>query len=84
MGVASGIENGTNLNAQVYVNAANQFTIIAPVKSNYAVYSAVGQKQYENSLNSTETTINKPFGTGVFFIAISVNDQREIQKVVIC
>jgi hypothetical protein len=48
----------SNRNAPVFVNASNQITIVAPEKSNYAIYNAVGHKQDENSLTSTNTVIN--------------------------
>lgn len=81
--VTTNLINVEKLKAQVFANAANQITIIAPEKCNYAIYNATGQKQYENSITSTKTTINKTFGAGVYFVALSINGQGEIQKVVI-
>lgn len=79
-GNATEITNTEKLNTKVFVNAANQITIIAPEKCDYTVYNAVGQKQYENNLNSAKTTINKVFGAGVYFVKLSVNGRSEIGK----
>jgi hypothetical protein len=41
------------------------------------------KKQFENMLTSTKTTINKAFGAGVYFVALTVNGLSEVQKVII-
>jgi hypothetical protein len=79
----TGFNNSEKLNAQVFVNASNQITIIAPLTCSYVIYNTVGQKQYENKLNSTKTTIDKAFSAGVYFVTLSLNGQSEIQKIVI-
>jgi hypothetical protein len=43
----------------------------------------MGQKQYENMLSSTKTTINRAFGAGIYLVELLVNGQSEIQKVII-
>jgi hypothetical protein len=82
-GVTTGIDNGTKLNAQVFVNAANQIIVATPEKATVAIYNVMGQKQYENMLTSTKTTINKAFGAGIYFVALTVNGLSEVQKVII-
>ncbi|MEI8273223.1 MAG: CBM35 domain-containing protein, partial [Paludibacter sp.] len=82
-GSATGLKNTDKLNSQVFVNAANQISIIAAEKATYSIYNALGQKQYENSLGSNKTTINKAFVAGVYFVYLSVNGKSEIQKVII-
>jgi hypothetical protein len=42
IGASTGINTIEKLNAQVYVNAANHITIIAPEKSSYSIYNAIG------------------------------------------
>jgi len=82
-GVATGIDNATKLNAQVFVNTANQIVVATPEKATVAIYNVMGQKQYEKMLTSTKTTINKAFGAGVYFVALTVNGLSEVQKVII-
>ena len=82
-GVATGIENGNKLNAQVFVNTANQITIIAPEKCNYAIYNAMGQLIENAILNTKHETRNTKFGAGVYLVQLTVKGQSEIQKVII-
>jgi hypothetical protein len=80
---STGLNSSEKLNTQVFVNATNQITIIAPLTCGYAIYNTVGQKQYENKLKSTKTTIDKAFPAGVYFVVLSVNGLSDIQKVII-
>jgi hypothetical protein len=82
-GVATGVNTSSKLNAQVFLNSANQITIVSSEKCNYAIYNVMGQKQYENMLSSTKTTINRAFGAGIYLVELLVNGQSEIQKVII-
>ncbi|MCX6309202.1 MAG: T9SS type A sorting domain-containing protein, partial [Bacteroidia bacterium] len=82
-GTVTSAKNITKMNAQVFVNAANQITIIAPPKTTYSIFNAMGQKQNGNILGSSKTTIENAFGAGVYFVELTVNGRREIQKVVI-
>jgi hypothetical protein len=82
-GTTTGVENSTKINAQVFVNAANQITIIAPEKSNYAIYNAVGQLIEKCIVNSKLQTVNCKLNSGVYFVELLLNGQSEIQKVVI-
>lgn len=69
--------------AQVFVNAANQITIISNEKSTYSIYNAMGQKVNEDIHTSTKSTIHKVFSVGVYFVAINFNGRSEIKKVII-
>jgi len=82
-GVATGIDNATKLNAQVFVNANNQITIIATEKAIYSIYNTVGILLENGVVNSKFETRNAKFGAGVYFVQLSVNSQNEIQKVII-
>ena len=82
-GVATDVEKSTIANVQVFVNAVNQITIIAPENATYSIYNAVGQKQFESILTSPKATVNKSFSAGVYFVELRVNAQTQIQKVVI-
>jgi hypothetical protein len=72
-----------NINAHVYVNAANQIAIVAPLKAKFGIYNVMGQKQCEQIVEASTTTVDKALGSGVYFVTISLNGHREIQKVVI-
>jgi hypothetical protein len=52
----TGIKVNKELNTRVFVNAANQITIIAPEKSNYAIYNTMGQ-EIENGILNTKLKI---------------------------
>jgi hypothetical protein len=82
-GVATGVDNASKLNAQVFVNAANQIVVATPEKATVAIYNVMSQQQYENMLTSTKTTINKALGAGVYFVTLTVNGLSEVQKVII-
>ena len=81
-GVTTGIDNGTKLNAQVFVNAANQITIIGAEKSSFAVYNAMGQLISAGVTTSNYQTSNFKLSSGIYFVSLSVNGQREIKKVI--
>jgi hypothetical protein len=82
-GSITGLSNNEKLNIQVFVNASNQIVVESPKKETVTIYNVMGQKQYENKLTSTKTTINKVFGAGVYFVQLSIDGQSEIKKVVI-
>jgi len=82
-GVATAIDNTSKQNTQVFVNAKNQITIIAPEKINYSIYNSIGQKQDKNILDVQKIIINKSFGAGVYFVELIVNGQSVVQKVII-
>jgi len=79
-GSTTGVENTTKLNTQVYVNAANQMVIIAPEKSNYAIYNAVGQLIENGIMNSKRETLNTKLTAGVFFVKVNNQSTRVIIK----
>jgi len=77
-GVATGIDNATKPNAQVFVNAANQITIIAPVKSNYAIYNAMGQQVTNGVTTSNYQTANTKLAAGMYIVKVGNNSTRVI------
>jgi hypothetical protein len=79
-GTTTGIKNNEKLNAQVYVNAANQITIIAPEKSNYAIYNAVGQLIENGTVNSKLQTVNCKLQTGIYVVKVNNQSTRVIIK----
>ena len=79
-GVATSINNSNKINAQVFVNAANYITIIAPEKSNYAIYNAVGQLIENGILNYKPHTINYKLNTGVYVVKVNNQSTRVIFK----
>jgi hypothetical protein len=82
-GSATGVGIVAKINAQVFVNSDNYIVIESSEKGNMAIYNVMGQKQYENILNSKKETIHITFGAGVYLVELTVNGQREIQKVII-
>ena len=79
-GVATSIDNGHKLNSQVFVNAANQITIIAPEKSNYAIYNAVGQQVENGVTTAKQQTVNCKINTGVYVVKVGNQSTRVIVK----
>ena len=68
-------------NIQVFVNAANQITIIAPEKSNYAIYNAVGQLIENGVINTERETRNtKQKAAGVYVVKVNNQSTRVIIK----
>ena len=70
-GSTTGIDNTTKLNAQVFVNANNQITIIAPEKSNYAIYNALGQLIENGILITKHETLNAKLNAGIYVVYVS-------------
>ena len=79
-GITTGIENTSKQNAQVFVNSANQITIVAPEKSNYAIYNAVGQLIENGTLNSELQTTNYKLQTGILVVKVGNQSNRVIVK----
>ncbi len=77
-GVTTGVNSTEKLNAQVFVNAANHITIIAPEKSNYAIYNALGQLSAEGTINHSPFTINH--SKGVYVVKVNNQSTRVIIK----
>jgi len=77
-GATTGVDNANKLNAQVFVNAANQITIIAPEKSNYAIYNAMGQ-QVTNGVTTSNYQTAK-LQTGMYVVKVGNQTTRVIIK----
>lgn len=71
------------LQAQVFVNAANQITIIAPEKCNYIIYNAIGQKQHEGLTTSNRISPNCKLQTGMYVVRLSDNGKELTTRVII-
>jgi len=69
-GITTQVENASHLNAQVFVNAANQLMIIAPANSPYAIFNTMGQKVNFGSTSSEVQHLNLSSGMYV----VKVND----------
>jgi hypothetical protein len=82
-GTTTSLINAVNLNANVYVNIANQIVVSASESTQISIYNSIGQIQYENELTSTNETIEKVFGAGIYFVALKLNGQSKIQKIII-
>jgi hypothetical protein len=79
-GVATATNNIGNINAQVFVNAANQIAIVAPEKSSYSIYNAVGQLIDNGIVNSKLITHNSKLSAGVYVIRVNNQSTRVIVK----
>jgi hypothetical protein len=88
-GTTTGIENNTKFNAQVFVNASNQITIIAPEKAAYVIYSAVGQKLTEGIVHQNTTMVDvnsfkgSGTGSGIYIVRVSDNEKELTSKLII-
>ena len=82
-GSSTGIENVNKLNAQVYVNAANQITIVAPEKSNFAIYNAVGMLVDSGQTTAKLHTANCKLQTGIYVIRLSENGKELTTRVIV-
>ena len=79
-GVATATNNIGNINAQVFVNAANQIAIVAPEKSSYSIYNAVGQLIDNGIVNSKLITHNSKLSAGVYVVKVNNQSTRVIVK----
>lgn len=72
-GSTTDVQKPTVAAAQVFVNGNNQITIIAPVKSSYAIYNGLGQLIENGIMNSDHRTQNSKLTSGVY--VVKVNNQ---------
>jgi hypothetical protein len=79
-GVTTGIDNFSKPNAQVFVNAANQIVIIAPEKSSYTIYNAMGQQLMNGVTTSNHQTSNFKLAAGVYVVKVNNQSTRVIIK----
>ena len=76
----TGFENINKPSVQVFVNAVNQITIIAPEKSNYAIYNAMGQLMENGKLNAELQTVKCKLQTGIYVVKVGNQSNRVIIK----
>lgn len=81
--VATGLSTAEKLNAQVFVNAANQITIIAPEKVKYGIYNTMGQYVEGGITTSDIQTLNSKFTAGVYIVLLSGNAKELTTRVII-
>lgn len=79
-GVASGLDNSNKLNTQVFVNAANQITIITPEKCNYAIYNAIGMLIENGQTTAKLQTVKSKLQTGMYVVKVNNQSTRVIIK----
>ncbi len=82
-GATTGVNTVEKLNAQVFVNAANQITIVAPEKSNYTIYNAVGMQLENGQTTAKLQTVNCKLQTGVYLVKVSENGRNYTSRVII-
>jgi hypothetical protein len=82
-GTTTGVTVAEKLNAQVFVNADNQITIIAPERCSYAIYNSVGQKVKEGVTASNNYTSNIQLSTGMYVVRVSDKSKEFTSKLFI-
>jgi hypothetical protein len=70
-GATTGIDGNNLQHAQVFVNAANQITIIGAEKSNYTIYNAVGQPVGNGVLNTKYETLSSKLAAGMYVVKVT-------------
>ncbi len=81
--ISTDIDLGEKSTAKVFVNAANQISIIAFEKCSYSIYNALGQMLESGVLSSKYESRSVAFDSGVYFVSVTVNGQNNIQKLII-
>jgi hypothetical protein len=77
-GSTNGVDNTTKLNAQVFVNTANQIVIVAPEKSSFGIYNAIGM-MIENGITTLNyQTSNIKLQTGVYVVKVNNQSTRVV------
>ena len=79
-GTTTGLKNTEKFDARVYVNSANQITIIAPEKSNYAIYNMVGMLFENGQTTAKLQTVNCKLNAGVYVVKVKNKSNRIIIK----
>jgi hypothetical protein len=82
-GITTGIDNGTKLNAQVFVNAANQIAIISLEKVTYSIYNALGQLVSNGKTITNRTMVNTIRQAGVYVVKLTENGTELTTRVII-
>lgn len=82
-GTTTNLTKTNVLDAQVFVNAFNQITIVAPEKCNYIVYNALGQKLSGGITVSNRTMVNTIRQAGVYIVKLSESGQNFSSRVII-
>ena len=82
-GTTTSVNETEKMKAQVFVNVTNQITIVAPEKSNYAIYNALGQILNEGLTSSNKTIINNKFMQGIYVVKVSNNGKNYTSRVII-
>jgi hypothetical protein len=70
-GTTTSVNEASKLSAQVFVNAANKITIVAPEKTTYSIYNAVGILLENGVVNSKPETINTKLPAGVYVVKVT-------------
>ncbi len=82
-GTTTDVKNAFKNKVQAFVNQANQIIILAPEKSYYTIYNAVGQKMTNGFATSDKTIINNTFKAGVYVVKVNENGLFYSTKVII-
>ncbi|MFZ4582380.1 MAG: hypothetical protein ACOYM7_06985 [Paludibacter sp.] len=81
--IPTGIYKSEKSNIHVFVNEAHQITILAPEKSYYIVYNAVGLKVASGLTTSNRTVVSNVDKTGVYVVRVSENGKWNSVRVIL-
>jgi hypothetical protein len=79
-GATTGMDNADTASTKIFVNAANQITIMAPEKSAYSIYNAVGMLMEHGIVESGFETRNPKLIPGVYVVKVNNSSTRVIIK----
>lgn len=81
-GVATGINLTEKLNAQVFVNAANQISITAPENTEYSIFNTVGQVMAAGKTTCSPLLISE-FEKGIYIVKTIKNGRELSTRIII-
>jgi hypothetical protein len=80
---STGIDNSSRINTQIFVNANNQITIIAPEKVTYNIYNALGQLVSNGKTITNRTMVNSIRQAGVYVVNLNENRTELTTRLII-
>jgi hypothetical protein len=80
---STGIDNSSRINTQIFVNANNQITIIAPEKVTYNIYNALGQLVSNGKTITNRTMVNSIRQAGVYVVNLNENRTKLTTRLII-
>jgi hypothetical protein len=82
-GSTTNLKETEKLNAQIFVNANNQITIIAREKANYSIYNAMGQLVSNGLTTSNRTILSNKLINGIYVVSVSENGRNYSNRLIL-